>query len=69
MHSHIMGTWVIEFITYDYKIHDMVHTFAPVKTKCKTTNSELIFSKKHSICRNKYCIHICSDAVEDLWLV
>ena len=52
MHSHIMGIWVIEFITYDYKIHDMVHTFAPVKTKCKTTNSELIFPKKHSIFRN-----------------
>jgi len=52
MHSHIMGIWVFEFITYDYKIHDIVHTFAPVKTKCKTTNLEVIFSKKQSIFRN-----------------
>jgi len=51
MHSHIMGIWVTEFITYDYKIHYMEFTYAPVKTKFKTTNSELIFSKKQSIFR------------------
>jgi hypothetical protein len=46
-----MGIWVnefimYEFIMYDYKIHDVDHTFAPLKIKCKTTNSELIFSEK-----------------------
>lgn len=52
MHSHIMGIWLMEFITYYYKIYDMDHSFALVNTKCKTTNSELIFSEKQLIFNN-----------------